>query len=403
MAGQSAATSKSAKNTYKKQRLMRKVNEQHTDLMPSSSLWLEEKSRLEAVQRDWRLSRPPRVCSLRSHEDWGSGGSRLGESNEKLAAIPAPPPKGTLFERSRVSASTTESPTSLTAAQKRLLSPTAPTPITGPGLGTKSVSALALPTASTPVGSPQTAAEEPLHFLSTSAGEIGKSTSPLPSPALPPPPELPEPIKEEPRGREAARRGGRKAARSPRSSRTAGRGPRRSSARKGRADASTPSRRRARASSSAGEAASRGEESRRRERRRNPCQDDDDYDAEAEEKPIDKSTDGRFLKFDEELGRGSFKTVFRGLDTETGVAVAWCELQDSKLNKSERQRFREEAEMLKGLQHPNIVRFYDYWERQEASGKRKYIVLVTELMTSGTLKMYLKRFKRINIKVLKSW
>ncbi|CAG9533409.1 unnamed protein product [Cercopithifilaria johnstoni] len=129
---------------------------------------------------------------------------------------------------------------------------------------------------------------------------------------------------------------------------------------------------------------------------------DDDVDAE-EEKPIDKSPDGRFLKFDEELGRGSFKTVYRGLDTETGVAVAWCELQESKLNKAERQRFREEAEMLKGLQHPNIVRFYDYWERQDHAGKKRYIVLVTELMTSGTLKMYLKRFKRINIKVLKSW
>lgn len=38
-------------------------------------------------------------------------------------------------------------------------------------------------------------------------------------------------------------------------------------------------------------------------------------------------TNIRFLKFDEELGHGSFKTVFRGLDTQTGVAVAWCELQ----------------------------------------------------------------------------
>ena len=37
-----------------------------------------------------------------------------------------------------------------------------------------------------------------------------------------------------------------------------------------------------------------------------------------------------------------------GLDTETGVAVAWCELQDKKLSKSERLRFKEEAEMLKG-------------------------------------------------------
>lgn len=52
----------------------------------------------------------------------------------------------------------------------------------------------------------------------------------------------------------------------------------------------------------------------------------------------------------------------------------------------ERQRFKEEAEMLKGLQHPNIVRFYDFWE-SPLKGK-KCIVLVTELMTSGTLKTW---------------
>lgn len=46
-----------------------------------------------------------------------------------------------------------------------------------------------------------------------------------------------------------------------------------------------------------------------------------------EEKAIGVSPDGRFLKFEEEIGRGSFKTVYRGLDTQTGVAVAWCELQ----------------------------------------------------------------------------
>lgn len=58
--------------------------------------------------------------------------------------------------------------------------------------------------------------------------------------------------------------------------------------------------------------------------------------------------------------------------------------QDRKLTKAEQQRFKEEAEMLKGLQHPNIVRFYDSWE-SVLRGK-KCIVLVTELMTSGTLK-----------------
>ena len=40
-----------------------------------------------------------------------------------------------------------------------------------------------------------------------------------------------------------------------------------------------------------------------------------------------KSPDNRFIKYASEIGRGAFKTVYRGLDTETSVAVAWCELQ----------------------------------------------------------------------------
>ena len=134
----------------------------------------------------------------------------------------------------------------------------------------------------------------------------------------------------------------------------------------------------------------------------------------AEEKAVGNSPDGRFLKFDVEIGRGSFKTVYKGLDTETGVAVAWCELQVGKISfsiifivftqpnfpqdkkgRAEQSRFKEEAKMLKTLQHPNILRFYDSWEvpakgsaRPEVSGRpdRKILVLITELMTSGTLK-----------------
>ncbi|KAJ1136027.1 hypothetical protein NDU88_002453 [Pleurodeles waltl] len=57
--------------------------------------------------------------------------------------------------------------------------------------------------------------------------------------------------------------------------------------------------------------------------------------------------------------------------------------------------------MLKGLQHPNIVRFYDSW-KSTVKGQI-CIVLVTELMTSGTLKTYLKRFKEMKLKVLQRW
>lgn len=40
--------------------------------------------------------------------------------------------------------------------------------------------------------------------------------------------------------------------------------------------------------------------------------------------------------------------------------------------------------MLKALQHPNIVRFFDSWKSSVRG--HKCTILVTELMTSGTLK-----------------
>ncbi|XP_056153401.1 serine/threonine-protein kinase WNK4 [Lampris incognitus] len=122
---------------------------------------------------------------------------------------------------------------------------------------------------------------------------------------------------------------------------------------------------------------------------------------DVETKAVATSPDGRYLKFNIEIGRGSFKTVYKGLDTETTVEVAWCELQTRKLTKVERQRFSEEVEMLKGLQHPNIVRFHDSW-KSTVKG-HKCIILVTELMTSGTLKTYLKRFKEMKLKLLQRW
>ena len=82
--------------------------------------------------------------------------------------------------------------------------------------------------------------------------------------------------------------------------------------------------------------------------------------------------------------RSNIVTLVSNLDKFPLIFFSFF-LQDKKWNKAERQRFREEAEMLKQLQHPNIVRFYDSWEEITNRG-RKIIVLVTELMTSGTLK-----------------
>ncbi|XP_060138256.1 serine/threonine-protein kinase WNK4 isoform X3 [Zootoca vivipara] len=92
---------------------------------------------------------------------------------------------------------------------------------------------------------------------------------------------------------------------------------------------------------------------------------------------------------------------FGGIPVQDGLCICGAADLTRKLSKMERQRFSEEVEMLKGLQHPNIVRFYDSW-KSSVKGQ-VCIVLVTELMTSGTLKTYLKRFKEMKLKVLQRW
>lgn len=38
---------------------------------------------------------------------------------------------------------------------------------------------------------------------------------------------------------------------------------------------------------------------------------------------VDASPKGRFKRFKEELGRGAYKIVYKGVDHETGLEVAW--------------------------------------------------------------------------------
>ena len=67
---------------------------------------------------------------------------------------------------------------------------------------------------------------------------------------------------------------------------------------------------------------------------------------------------------------------------------SFLHVQENRYNKTEQARFKEEVAILKTLQHPNILKLYDSWEETRAGDKkdRKVLILITELMTSGTLK-----------------
>eukprot|EP00912_Choanoflagellata_sp_UC4_P002205 UC4_evm6s1393 len=130
--------------------------------------------------------------------------------------------------------------------------------------------------------------------------------------------------------------------------------------------------------------------------------------------PTDNPT--RYQCFATALGHGSYKTVYRGIDTEEMREIAWNELSiapsnsnmgrtrtvDAADNEEEddksfsklssttmtsqydalsRKRAREEVKILQSINNRNIMMFLDYWESEED----RLAYFITELMTAGYL------------------
>ncbi|XP_039022822.1 serine/threonine-protein kinase WNK8-like isoform X2 [Hibiscus syriacus] len=115
----------------------------------------------------------------------------------------------------------------------------------------------------------------------------------------------------------------------------------------------------------------------------------------------EKDPSGRYVRYDEILGRGAFKTVYKGFDEVDGIEVAWNQINiEDVLQKPEQlERLYSEVHLLKSLKHENIIKFYDSW----VDDKNKTINMITELFTSGSLRQYRKKHKNVEVKAIKSW
>ncbi|ORX95084.1 kinase-like protein [Basidiobolus meristosporus CBS 931.73] len=114
------------------------------------------------------------------------------------------------------------------------------------------------------------------------------------------------------------------------------------------------------------------------------------------EKTVEVGPKGRFTKLNTILGKGAYKMVYKAIDREEGLEVAWNCFQ-LKSSKSEHLDLSQEIEILKSVRHPNIIAFHDAWY------KNPEFVFITELMTSGTLREYIPKLDLPNIKVVKRW
>ncbi|XP_054807266.1 probable serine/threonine-protein kinase WNK9 [Prosopis cineraria] len=110
---------------------------------------------------------------------------------------------------------------------------------------------------------------------------------------------------------------------------------------------------------------------------------------------------GRYGRYNEILGRGASKTVYRAFDEYEGIEVAWnqVKLYDFLQNPEDLQRLYCEIHLLKTLKHKNIMKFYTSW----VDTANTHINFVTEMFTSGTLRQYRFKHKRVNIRAVKHW
>lgn len=90
------------------------------------------------------------------------------------------------------------------------------------------------------------------------------------------------------------------------------------------------------------------------------------------------------VQYEQVLGRGAFKTVYKAFDEDEGIEVAWNQVKVNDLASSpaEKERLFAEINVLKQLKHKNIMTFYDSWLDQ----RNMTVNFITELFTSGTLR-----------------
>ncbi|GAB4835976.1 Serine/threonine-protein kinase wnk1 [Ancistrocladus abbreviatus] len=110
---------------------------------------------------------------------------------------------------------------------------------------------------------------------------------------------------------------------------------------------------------------------------------------------------GRYGRYNEILGKGASKIVYRAFDEYEGIEVAWnqVKLNDFLQSPEDLERLYCEIHLLKTLKHKYIMKFYISW----VDIAKRNINFITEMFTSGTLRQYRLKHKRVNIRAVKHW
>lgn len=131
-----------------------------------------------------------------------------------------------------------------------------------------------------------------------------------------------------------------------------------------------------------------------------PCVEPDACDKDSEPfVEIDPS--GRYGRYNELLGSGAVKKVYRAFDKEEGIEVAWNQVKLKNFcgDPATVDRLYSEVRLLRSLTNKNIISLYSVWRDE----KHNTLNFITEVCTSGNLREYRKKHKQVSMKALKKW
>ncbi|KAL1189510.1 putative serine/threonine-protein kinase WNK10 [Cardamine amara subsp. amara] len=116
---------------------------------------------------------------------------------------------------------------------------------------------------------------------------------------------------------------------------------------------------------------------------------------------VDKDPTGRYIRYGDVLGRGAFKTVYKAFDQVQGIEVAWnlMSIEDVLQMPGQLERLYSEVHLLKALKHDNIIKLFYSW----VDDHNKTINMITELFTSGSLRVYRMKHRKVDPKAINNW
>ena len=83
----------------------------------------------------------------------------------------------------------------------------------------------------------------------------------------------------------------------------------------------------------------------------------------------------QYIRFEEEIGHGSSKVVYKAIDTFNMCEVVWNTINVSKMSTSDKKRLVTEIELLKKYKHENIMKIYkSYVKKNRSMLKSNFII-----------------------------